>query len=333
MTVQGNLILPAGADRDVWLGTRQLGLGGSDVGKLFGYVKDCTPYKLWLIKRGELPEGEAGESAEIGNDLEDYVAQKFEQRTGHKVLPSPGTLQHPEIPWMLVNVDRFICDANHQHMTDEEYVDLLKLAEGDLPPSFYPCAPTGVLECKTTAGVNARRWDDEQVPEAALLQVQHAFAVTGLRQGYLSGLVGGFGGHRIEIVPVERDEQLIELVIEKEAEFWRQVVENDPPPIDGEASTTEAICMRYKVTPDKIVELDDSVREIIAQREQAGAAEKAAKSRKDQASNELRQLLGDAEVGTLAGYPLITWKEQARREHVVPASTSRVLRVKAIPDE
>jgi putative phage-type endonuclease len=312
MTIQGNLILPAGADREVWLGTRQLGIGGSDVGKLFGYVKNCTPYKLWLIKRGELPEEEAGEAAEIGNDLEDYVAKKFAERTGHRILTSPGTLQHPEFPWMLVNVDRFVCDT---------------------PDCTYglDCEGCAVLECKTTAGIMARKWDDEEVPEAALFQVQHALAVTGLERGYLAGLVGGFGGHRIEIVPVERDEELIEMLIKKEAEFWQRVVENDPPPVDGEASTTDVLCRRYKVTPDKIVELDDSVREIIAQREQAGAAEKAAKERKDQASNELRLLLGDAEVGTLAGKPIVSWKEQSRREHVVPASTSRVLRVKAVP--
>jgi predicted phage-related endonuclease len=216
---------------------------------------------------------------------------------------------------MLVNVDRFVC-ARLDGCPDQNF-DEREFAE-------RCCDGCGLLECKTTSVFNADQWDDGELPYAALLQVHHAFAITGLSKAYVPALIGG---QRFVISEVDRDDELIDLVINLEAEFWRRVVENDPPAMDGEESTSKLLGRLYEPDPDKIVELPDSVRETIAQREQASIAEKEAKKRKDQASNELKSLLGDAEVGTIAGYPVVTWKESIRDGYTVAPTTVRTLKI------
>jgi putative phage-type endonuclease len=283
---ESKLVAGPEVDKDTWHGVRRQGIGGSDVAAVTGLSRYKSPYGLWLEKRGLVPEEEPSEPAYWGTVLEPIVAAEFELRTGHKVFPTPGTLQHPEFDWMLVNPDRLVCDEG----------------EGCIGG---PCTGCALLECKTTSAYKADDWKDDRLPYAAALQVAHAFAVTGYSRAYVPALIGG---QRFVVVPVERDQELIDALIAIEAEFWQRVVENNPPEIDGETFTARLLARIYDVNPGAVVDLPDIASEFIVKRDEAKALQKQAELEANKFANEIRVLLGDAEIGMLDGEVLCTWK-------------------------
>ena len=82
--------------------------------------------------------------------------------TGNKVRRVNAVLGHPQVPWMLANIDREVVGA----------------------------ADVQILECKT-AGINgAKLWRDG-VPEYIQLQVMHQLAVTGKQAADVTVLICG----------------------------------------------------------------------------------------------------------------------------------------------
>jgi len=182
----------------------------------------------------------------------------------------------------------------------------------------------GVLEIKTVAGFKGREWL-EGVPEHFQLQVQHQLAVTGLERAWLAVL---FGGQRLELVEVERDDELIRELIELEEAFWtKHVLADVPPASDGSIATSEALRRTFAAGGGGEVDLPAGVETVIAQRAAGKAAMKEAERGALEAEQSLMVMLGDAEVGLVAGRPRVTWKRQDRREYLVKASSQRVLRI------
>jgi putative phage-type endonuclease len=101
------LVLPAGADRDEWLALRRTGLGGSDVAAIVGLDPYKSPFSIWFDKKYGDDTDSAGESAEIGNVLEDIVARTAAARQGVRIR-NTGTWRSKERPWQLANPDRLI---------------------------------------------------------------------------------------------------------------------------------------------------------------------------------------------------------------------------------
>lgn len=77
-----------------------------------------------------------------------------------------------------------------------------------------------ILECKTANQYLLKEWEDEEIPASYLLQVQHYLAVTGADRGYIAVLVGG---QKFIWKEVPRDEELIEMIIQLEKDFWSLV--------------------------------------------------------------------------------------------------------------
>lgn len=136
--------------RDEWLIERRKGIGGSDASIILGLNKWKTPFELWLDKTGQVPVSESqSEAAYFGSLLEDIVAKEFEIRSGKKVRRKKAILRHPEYNFILANVDRMIVGEK------------------------------AILECKTTSAYNLKEWEDEEIPESYIVQVQHYLGVLG----------------------------------------------------------------------------------------------------------------------------------------------------------
>lgn len=271
-----------------WHAARKLGLGGSDIPTLLGMDKYTSPLELYYAKRGELPDmprsAELEEAAEWGHELEDVVARRWARQHGATVMRGPGTLQHPDAPWMLGNVDRL-------------FVAPLQGGVGDVE--------RGVLEVKTRSEYQLRAWQDD-VPDAPALQAHWYLAVTGFDVAYVAALIGG---NKLRWHRVERDEDLLADLIEAAAEFWQRVVDGNPPPVDGTAATKNLLNHLYQVDPDKTVDLDRSdVAPLLAARDEALADLESAEKRIDDAENQLRALIGDAELARVDAVTVATWK-------------------------
>lgn len=206
-------ITTADMSRDEWLDARRAGIGGSDVGAIMGFNQYKSAYQVFLEKTGQYHEEIDNEAVYFGNALEDFVAQEFAKRTGKKVRRLNKMLVHPEHDFMLANLDRVVVGER------------------------------AVLECKTASEYVKEAWEGEEIPASYLCQVHHYLAVTGFEKAYIAVLVGG---NKFIWKEIERDEEFIQILIDREKDFWENYVLKDiAPPIDGSDATNELIKKMY----------------------------------------------------------------------------------------
>lgn len=201
-----------------WHETRRNGLGGSDIATIFSLNHFKAPLYLFLEKRGEIEPADlsSNESIYWGNQLEDVVRKEFAKRTGYKVQRNNFVLAHDEYDYLRANLDGEI-------ITDEG---------------------RGVLEIKTTSEYMRDEWSGDHVPIAYMLQVQYYLAITNYSFAFLACLIGG---NKYRHWRIERDDILIERILNKAHEFWARVQNNDRPAADGSKSSAEALSILHPV--------------------------------------------------------------------------------------
>lgn len=264
-------------NRQEWLHARRRGIGGSDAAAIAGLSKWKSPVAVYLEKVGQAPtEDLQSDAAYFGTILEDVVAQEFAKRTGLKVRRRNAILQHSEHSFILANVDRLIVGAK----------------EG--------------LECKTASEYLKDEWKEEEIPAQYLVQCQHYMAVTGYEAWWIAVLIGG---NKFVYKKVERDQELIDYLIQIESDFWNQhVLNRTPPAFDGSEASGELLKVLYPAALyEEEVELSLEADEWIQAFEQAKQEEQEASARRKEAENRLKALLGENEKGA-AGDRLVTWK-------------------------
>lgn len=264
-----------------WLKARQSGIGGSDAGTILGVNKWKSKTQLFFEKvNPELKQQVDNEFIYWGNVLEDVVAKEFETRTGKKVRKNNKMLRHPEHEFMLANLDRVVIGER------------------------------ALLECKTTSQYNIDQWKDDEIPASYLCQIQHYMAVTGYEKAYIAVLCGG---NQFIWKEVPRDDELIEIIINAEKDFWyNNVLAGVIPEIDGSDATKDFLNHMYKDIDETEVQLSDDVETLLTALEQVKQEEKELKELKTQYENKIKNILGNNLAGKTSGYQ-ITWKPQVRK--------------------
>jgi putative phage-type endonuclease len=262
---------------DEWLGLRKNGIGGSDASVVCGINKWKSPIELWMEKTDQMPCQEAGEAAYWGNQLESLVKSEFTKRTGIEITPLNQLLQSIEYPYMLANIDG---TCSH--------------------PIYGPC----IFEAKTSSAYRAEEWSDN-IPDEYILQVQHYLTVTGYPGAYIAVLIGG---NTFNWKFIERDDELIAMLIQLEGDFWRHIQERVPPAMDGSDASAKFLSERFpdSIPASKIV-LPADAAALINQYETACEEVKKFTEQKQEAENLLKQMIGDSESGVI-GNRVVTWK-------------------------
>ncbi len=196
--------------REAWLQIRQQGIGSSDAAVAIGLSPYKSPLSLWLEKTNRKPAVDLSEKEAViwGTVLEPVLAKVYAARTGRRVRRVNAVLQHPDYPFMLANLDREV-------VTD---------------------TGTGILEIKTAGYYSMQLWEDG-VPVAYQCQVLHQLAVTGHAWADVAVLLGG---QEFRIYRIERDDDKIADLIQREAQFWSCVTEDLQPEPDGSADAARA---------------------------------------------------------------------------------------------
>lgn len=285
-------------NRDQWLTVRKNGIGSSDAAAAVGLNPYKSQLELWLEKTGRdgnLPKTDPNDESSPmywGILLEPFVAAQYTKRTGNKVRRINAVLQHPIEPWMLANIDREVTGA----------------------PDVQ------ILECKTT-GINGVKLWKEGVPEYVQLQVMHQLAVTGKQAADVAVLICG---QELQVHRIERDETMIEQLIELERQFWRIVELDQAPPADGSDSAELALRCLYPHDNRKTLDLrHDSemaqtfsdlltVRQVLASQSQI----------ESQLKQKIQQRLGEA-TKALFETGEVTWK---RSKDKTELDTERLLK-------
>ncbi|MFO7582930.1 YqaJ viral recombinase family protein [Guyparkeria sp.] len=175
---------------------RAAGIGGSDAPIILGLSSYRTAVELWQEKTGQAPigEDETSEPAHWGNLLEDTVAREFARRTGVRVARDNRTLTHPVLPFMRGHIDRRIVGRRE------------------------------LLEVKTV-----RALGDEPRPDH-VAQVRHYMAVMDFRRAHIAYLIAG---QTFKYWTIERDHTEESRLLDAEADFWRCVKTQTPPPVQS----------------------------------------------------------------------------------------------------
>ncbi|MFF4388512.1 YqaJ viral recombinase family protein [Streptomyces sp. NPDC001552] len=277
------LLLPPNTPRDVWADARRQGIGGADVAALLGLGegKYTSPRHVYEEKHGR-PTFKDNESAEIGREIEPFIGRMFSKRSRVKIAGTPGTLVHVDRPWMRVNVD---------FLTRER-----------------PGPASGLLECKSRSEYQADQWERGAVPDAPAIQCHWGMAVGGWDHGYVAALVGG---NKLRWVRLERDEEMIEQLVDHCGTwFEKHVVEGAPPPADGYEATTKLLAKLWSVKPADVVQVDlPKAKELRARRADIKERKKALEHELRAVENEMRLLTGASEIAMAGGKQAWTNKQ------------------------
>jgi len=260
-----------------WLEQRQKGIGGSDIAGILGLSPWSSPIKVYQDKIGELPPTKETEVMYWGNVLEDIVAKEFQKRSGMKVRRRNAILQREDYPYMLANVDRLIVSKK----------------EG--------------LECKTTNEFMKSEWiEGEKVPEQYFLQCQWYMAVTGYERWHIAVLIGG---NKFHMDVIERDDELIEMMMNEAKNFWENhVIPENPPEFDGSKASDEVLKQLYPESNAELsVQLGNSFIDELETYDQLKDNKKQIDKAIKDIENRIKGKMEDAEVAK-AGGRRIMWK-------------------------
>lgn len=282
------VVLGPAASADEWHAVRATGIGGSDIATICGLNQYTSPLEIWLKKRGEtVPRRHdpvLSEAAEMGHELEPFVARRFTKMTGLPAIENPGTLRHPDLTHMLVNLDR----ATVEH--------------GEM----------GALELKTRSSYALTDWIDE-TPVDVQIQVQWQLAVTGWTYAYTAASIGG---QRTIVHRIERDQQMIDNLIDIGNEFWGWVQNGTRPPLDGSHATGQLLDRLHANPVDQIVVADAAeVEKWLKIRATAKEQAEAADIAMTEADNHLKAIAGDATDVHIRGELAYSWRPRRGSIH------------------
>ena len=207
------LIPTTGMPRSEWLNYQTKHIGGSSMGALLGlnpYMSELELFHFYVGDYGSLQKKQENLAMLMGHELEPVVANLWEHwggdepslvqnlAAGEKVARcsvAPFIIKNPKWPHLHANIDRYI-DASHE-------------------------GREGILEIKTINGLAAEKYEDG-LPASYVIQVQHYLAVCDEQYAELALLKDG---RTLEVFAFERNQDLIDTMLRKAADFWHRVTE------------------------------------------------------------------------------------------------------------
>lgn len=209
--------------RDDWLKCRKSGIGGSDASAVAGINPWKSPLNVYLDKTSDTIDNSTNFRMELGNRLEQLVADLFTEETGKKVRNVNGILRNNNYKFAFANIDRAVVGEK------------------------------SILECKTTNSFASKEWE-EGVPPHYEIQCMHYMAVTGAEKCYVAALIGN---QEFRIHTLLRDEETIEYLMKIEKEFWENCIKGDNVPLpDGSSQYSDHLKNKYKNSNGEKINLE-----------------------------------------------------------------------------
>ena len=266
---------------------RKSGLGSSDMPAVLGVSPWVRPEDLFEIKKGRRPEPEESPAMKRGKVLEAVAAELYQERTGRKLWRSNQTIRHRNYNWMLAHLDRRIVGEDKG---------------------------VGALEIKCPGLRTFAKCRREGLPYYYLVQLQHQMDVA----GYEWGAFAVFNSELWEMIyfDVPRDQELIDLIHEKGAEFWNLVQTEEFYPADwsgplAEPKPVEIPDMKAQVVTIESAEWAEAVAKLRDAREILAEAEALEK----EAQEDIKKLMEAVNAAAAEGAGArIYWTPQAGRK-------------------
>lgn len=280
--------------KEQWLEARKCGIGGSDAASVLG----LNPYKSSVsvyIEKVDYIHGvsmsdkningckidnsneEANYRMELGNKLEDFVANEFSLKTGLKVRNVNGILKNDKYPFAIANIDRAVVGEK------------------------------AFLECKVTNSFNKKEWE-KTIPIHYQIQMNHYMAVSGATHCYVAVLIGN---EELVIHKLERDKEMIDEIMKLEEMFWNNCILGDKLPMpDGSNDYSKTLDILYKDSKEEELILFEA-ESILERYDEVVKLYKDFEKEKKAIEQYLKLQIQDYEIAYV-GDRKITWKKQVR---------------------
>lgn len=171
-----------------WLEWRHNGIGASDASTIMGENRFSSAAALLREKRGPVGEPFENEAMALGKRLEPEARKRFIAKTGKDVRPA--CLQSTQYHWLRASLDGLT--VNHDAVVE--------------------------IKCGRSAYWSTAK--TRSVPDYYYGQLQHIMAVTGLDT---LDFWCYWPDNPELLLPVERNDDYIELLLSKELQFWNDV--------------------------------------------------------------------------------------------------------------
>lgn len=175
-----------------WLDFRRNKIGASDCPVILGISPYRTSYQLWEEKVFGKEQIQTSAMAR-GHELEETARQEFEKLTGISVMPK--VMVHPKRSWQMASLDGISFDGS----------------------TF--------VEIKCPNKEIHQMAEDGRIPVYYYAQMQHQMSVINADQGFYFS----FDGSKGALVPINRDNGYIQVVLEKEEKFFECMINKEPP--------------------------------------------------------------------------------------------------------
>lgn len=248
-------------------------IGCSQLGAIFGVSKYDTPFTAGQKILGKVdldePTPEQKESMDMGHWFEDAIARWEAERLGVRIAKSNLAWRRKDIPYFVCHPDRLVLDP----------VEGKRIA----------------FEVKFVSPYAKREWGEEgtdAVPYPYLLQTQGYFAC-GVDYGRLDEVwIVRMMGNRIRTYRIQRDEELIALILRRVPQYWKELHEGTIPP-----STPDEFAEAFPESdPAKVAIADADIGQIIAHRQAEAKAIEVAKKELEGFDMQIRNYMGEAET-------------------------------------
>jgi predicted phage-related endonuclease len=168
------------------------------------------------------------------------------------------------------------------------------------------CTASKILECKTANPFIQSNWGEpgtDQVPMSYLCQTILYMALTNIDQTDLAVL---FGNSDFRIYEIKRDPELEKIVMEKAVHFWQEyVLKDSPPPAQNESDYRS---LYQASAPEKSVQAKQETFALIERLHELNSQIQVIESEVSEIKQAVMSEMQDAEVLTLDGKTLATWR-------------------------
>ncbi len=259
-------------------------IGGSDAAAILGVSPWKSPFMLYQEKIGEFKEEITPEKQKIfdrGHRWEPVVIEMLiDELTdrGHDVQ-------------VIARNGRFK-DLEHPFLAAE--IDLELLIDGE----------TVNGEMKTVHPFAAKDWgeqDTDEIPIYYTAQVSHGQMVTRRNKTIVAALIGA---DDLRVHVVERDDELIQIMRNKEIEFWKRIEKRDAP----DPTSLEDIKLIYSKAGGGVVDADQKILEAFTNLKNTKSKLKGLEEEKEAYEKEIKLFMGEAAVLSYEEQALLTWR-------------------------
>jgi predicted phage-related endonuclease len=269
------------------------GIGGADLMACLDHPDSfVTPWELWARKSGVIPRDPMNQAMYWGLALEQPLAEWVEARHPETKVHRTGLLYiAAEREWQVAAVDAFLVPDR-----------LSDVFEAHRPEGFT------VVEFKTNgSGRTVYDPTSGEIPDSTIYQVQWYMSVCSSGLGVAAVLQGGRGGFSATEVDVERDDELIEMLVVAGGRMWDRVLSGEAPPM---GSRDAEVVRRFPVSDQRDrVDLSPEAVDALGEIREVADQMKALKGHRDELEAFVKAELGEIPVGVdpMSGDELVTW--------------------------